>query len=96
MGRYSLVENNLVVNNITWDGISEYNPGHGISVIEFPSNISPDIGWSYTDQFYPPKPYASWVWNQEIYNWEAPEPYPDDGKEYAWDEITKTWWQILT
>jgi hypothetical protein len=96
MGRYSLVENNLVVNNITWDGISQYNPGENILVIPFPPNVAPQVGWSYTDQFYPPKPYASWVWNQSTYNWEAPEPYPTDGKEYTWDEITTTWWPVLT
>ena len=52
------------------------------------------IGYTFdvTEQaFIPPKPYPSWLLNTTIYQWEAPVPYPDDGKMYYWDEATLSW-----
>ena len=41
--------------------------------------------------FIPPKPYPSWVMNSFSYLWEAPVPYPTDGRIYVWDEPTTSW-----
>ena len=41
--------------------------------------------------FIPPKPYASWLLNTTTYRWQAPVPYPTDGKAYYWDEETLSW-----
>ena len=41
--------------------------------------------------FVAEKPYPSWVLNTTTYQWEAPIPYPDDGKAYYWDEATTSW-----
>ena len=52
------------------------------------------IGFSYDkdrDAFIPPKPYDSWVLNEETCLWEAPVPRPDDGNDYEWDEETTSW-----
>jgi len=52
------------------------------------------IGFSYDvtrDAFIPPQPFPSWVLNEDSCNWEPPISYPDDGKNYVWDEDTKTW-----
>jgi hypothetical protein len=52
------------------------------------------IGYTYDserDAFIPPKPYASWVLNEDTCLWEAPTPMPDDGQMYAWNEETQTW-----
>lgn len=35
--------------------------------------------------------FASWVFNEELCRFEAPIPYPDDGKFYVWDEPTTSW-----
>lgn len=43
------------------------------------------------DAFIPPKPFASWVLNEQTCHWEAPVPYPTDGERYMWDEATGTW-----
>jgi hypothetical protein len=54
------------------------------------------IGYSYDygrDAFIPPKPYPSWVLVDQTCLWDSPTPYPNDGKKYDWDEITKTWIQ---
>jgi hypothetical protein len=52
------------------------------------------IGYTYDyvrDAFMPPKPYASWVLNENTCLWDAPTPYPTDGKTYNWDENTQQW-----
>lgn len=52
------------------------------------------IGYAYDqllDAFIPPKPFPSWLLNTETCLWEAPVPYPNDGKLYIWDEQTLSW-----
>lgn len=56
------------------------------------------IGHTYDanhDVFYAPKPYASWVLNQNTWLWEAPTPIPTDDKNYCWDESTVSWVESL-
>jgi len=40
------------------------------------------------------KPYPSWIGNEETMTWEAPTPYPDNGKRYTWDEPTTSWIEV--
>jgi hypothetical protein len=52
------------------------------------------IGFTYDrvkDAFIPPKPFASWVLNEDTCLWDAPVAMPDDGKVYVWDEATTNW-----
>ena len=52
------------------------------------------IGYTYNaglDAFVPPKPFASWVLNNDTAQWDAPTPMPTDGKRYGWDEATTSW-----
>jgi len=52
------------------------------------------IGYTYDpvlDSFIRPKPFPSWLLNTTTTNWEAPVPYPTDGKYYDWDEETLSW-----
>jgi hypothetical protein len=35
--------------------------------------------------------YASWIFNEDTCRYEAPVPYPTDGKIYKWDEQTFSW-----
>lgn len=52
------------------------------------------IGYSYDasrDAFIPPKPYNSWLLNDETCLWSAPVAYPADSKLYSWDEETLNW-----
>lgn len=46
------------------------------------------------DAFIPPKPFASWLLNEDTCRWESPVPYPTDGKFYFWDESTLSWKEI--
>jgi hypothetical protein len=52
------------------------------------------IGFEYNaelDAFIPPKPFNSWLLNQETCLWYSPVEMPLDGKAYKWDEDTLSW-----
>ena len=58
------------------------------------------IGYTYNadiDAFVPPKPFASWLLNEETAQWDAPVAMPEDAgtgeppKRYQWDEGTVNW-----
>jgi hypothetical protein len=52
------------------------------------------VGYTYDaalDAFISPKPYPSWLLNTETCQWQAPIPYPADGKYYYWNEDTQSW-----
>lgn len=56
------------------------------------------VGYTYDrvrDAFIPPQPFASWSLNENTCLWEAPVPYPDDGKIYHWDEETTSWVEVV-
>jgi hypothetical protein len=56
------------------------------------------VGYSYdaqADIFVPPQPYPSWVLSPHTALWEAPVPYPTDGKVYEWDEATTSWKELV-
>ena len=61
------------------------------------------VGYTYNadiDAFVPPKPYASWLLNENTCLWEAPVAMPADAgtgeppKRYTWDEATTSWVEI--
>jgi len=55
------------------------------------------VGYDYSsekDAFVPPKPLPSWVLNESTCRWEAPVPYPTDGKSYDWNESTTSWIEV--
>lgn len=52
------------------------------------------IGFIYDpirDAFIPPKPYNSWVIDEETCLWKAPIPKPEDDGIYTWNESTLSW-----
>lgn len=58
------------------------------------------IGYTYNadiDAFVPPQPFASWIFNTNTAQWEAPVAMPEDAgtgeppKMYSWDEATTSW-----
>jgi hypothetical protein len=56
------------------------------------------IGFTYDavrDAFIPPKPFTSWILDENTCIWQAPIPAPNDGKLYAWNEDTKSWIEII-
>ena len=52
-------------------------------------------GYTYSEQldaFIPPKPYNSWILNEDTCQWEPPTPMPEGN--YTWDEDSVSW-QLL-
>jgi hypothetical protein len=52
------------------------------------------IGFTYDeerDAFIPPKPFGSWVLNEDTGLWEPPIEYPNDENLYFWDESSISW-----
>jgi hypothetical protein len=55
------------------------------------------IGYYYDEQrdaFIPPKPYPSWILNEDTCLWISPVSYPNDGKDYMWNEDIINWEEI--
>jgi hypothetical protein len=55
------------------------------------------IGYTYDeerDAFIPPKPFDSWTLNEGTCRWQAPVPYPQDGRAYVWDEDSVLWIEL--
>lgn len=52
------------------------------------------------DAFIPPRPYASWVLDEQTCLWKAPVDMPEDAgtgeppKRYQWDEVTTSWMEV--
>jgi hypothetical protein len=56
------------------------------------------IGYTYDadrDAFIAPKPYASWVLDEDTCRWQSPVPYPTDGKQYVWNENKREWEEVV-
>jgi hypothetical protein len=52
------------------------------------------IGYQYDqtrDAFIAPKPFNSWILNEDTCRWEAPVAMPIDSNRYTWNETTLTW-----
>ena len=52
------------------------------------------IGFKYDvtlDAFIPPKPYPSWILDEQSCLWNPPISHPNDGQIYIWNEDTKSW-----
>ena len=55
------------------------------------------IGYTYdavNDVFYAPKPFNSWTLSETTWLWEPPVAYPNDGKQYVWNEETISWQEV--
>jgi hypothetical protein len=66
---------------------------HSSGGIPFRKNYA-GIGYQYDQQrdaFIPPKPFNSWVLNENTCLWNAPIEYPQDDNEYIWNEQTLSW-----
>jgi len=79
---------------------TSYNTYHGINErtgLAIRKNFA-GIGYTYDeikDAFIPPKPYNSWILNEETCDWESPTSYPNDGKTYSWNEENTEWVEII-
>jgi hypothetical protein len=101
MSHFAKVENNTVTNVIVaepefFDTFVDTSPGEWVQT-SYTGAIRKNyagIGYSYDkvrDAFIPPKPFESWVLNEDTCLWDAPTPMPDDDQRYMWNEDTQAW-----
>lgn len=75
---------------------TSYNTRGGIHInngTPFRKNYA-GIGYTYDaqrDAFIPPKPFPSWILNEDTCEWNAPINHPDDGQLYLWNEENQNW-----
>ena len=87
--------NNLYKTNDIWK-MTSYNTFGGIHKLggtPFRKNFA-GIGFKYDqarDAFIAPKPFNSWILNEDTCRWEAPVAKPDDGQRYIWNETNQVW-----
>ena len=87
--------NNLYKSRDVWKQTSYNTKGgiHKLGGTPFRKNYA-GIGYKYDqtrDAFIPPKPFNSWILNEDSCLWEAPVVKPDDGNYYNWNEETTSW-----
>jgi len=87
-----ITNNGIEVEQLGIDFIESLNIDYNYDSIKQTSynsnfrNIFAGIGFTYdsiNDVFISPKPYEDWILVN--YKWEAPIPYPSDGKLYSWN-----------
>ncbi|HDT5217313.1 TPA: hypothetical protein RCG95_000027 [Enterobacter roggenkampii] len=66
--RYAVVKDGLVINIVSWDGISDWSPDDGVAVA-CPEDVSP--GWLYdgdtfTNPDEPPEPTNAELYDNEL------------------------------
>lgn len=55
------------------------------------------IGYTYDqgrDAFIAPKPFESWILDEDTCLWEPPIKFPEDGKLHLWDEENQKWNEV--
>ena len=66
---------------------------HRLEGIPFRKNHAA-IGYTYDSQrdaFISPKPYNSWILNENTCLWDAPVARPNDNNIYSWNEENQNW-----
>jgi len=87
--------NTLHKTNDVWKQTS-YNTSGGVHKLGETPLRKNYAGTGYTydetrDAFISPQSYPSWTLNEDTCLWEAPVAYPDDDKNYYWNEETTSW-----
>ena len=91
--------NNIYKTNDVWVQTS-YNTRGGVHILDgtpFRKNY-PGVGYKYDqarNAFIPPKPYNSWILNEDTCLWDSPVAKPttelEDNQYYYWNESILNW-----
>lgn len=104
--QYAYIKNSEVVNLIIFDEPSEellnqFKIDNDLDSVVLADNKA-YVGGTYDGiKFIPQKPFSSWIYNEEINDWQAPMPYPvqftedENGEMYqisfVWNEEEQAW-----
>lgn len=94
---YAFIKDSNVVNIAIFDEfntelISDFKNQLNLDEIILATNKT-EIGGTYDGiRFWPIQPYPSWIKNEEINDWEAPMPIPEEiSHKYIWNEEKTSW-----
>ena len=92
------IDSGVVGNPSNWiqTSYNTFGGKHKLGGIPLRKNYA-GIGFTYDaqrDAFIPPKPYPSWILNEETCLWEAPIQPPQDWRKYKWNEAKLRWEEI--
>jgi len=91
LGVGNIVERVIVISNDV--ATTEQAGVDFINKLYFRKNFA-GIGYQYDQQkdaFIAPKPFSSWILNEDTCRWESPIPYPQDNNKYNWNEQNQSW-----
>jgi hypothetical protein len=94
------VDETELINELDTETFYSQATGYNIKRTSYNSNIRKNyagIGFTYDatrDAFIAPKPFNSWVLDEDTCRWQAPTPYPTDDKKYYWSEDDLSWREI--
>lgn len=92
-----IVKRTVVVDESVEDGegfVVSLFGGQWIESTKTPGKFMAGIGYKCLpdyEGFQSPQPFASWTFNKDSWNWEAPVPMPADSKSYIWNEDIGAW-----
>ena len=97
MKNYAFI-NGISVLNIVQAEDQPENTELGIFIEYNESTNDAVIGGTYNEElnkFISPKPYPSWILNEDTCIWEAPSAKPENGY-YRWDETSVSWVEMIS
>ena len=87
----SIVDKVIVADASFFNTFVDNSPGQWIQTSEAAVGDTYD---STRDAFVPPKPYPSYILDEDTNSWQPPVAHPGDGKVYEWDEATTNWVEV--
>jgi hypothetical protein len=96
MGNFAVIKNGIVENVIVAEALvvaQSLLPDYLVIEIE-PNDIAAGVGSSYEGgKFIPPKPFDSWVLNEDASEWISPvaRPVIEQGQMMKWNEDELKW-----
>jgi hypothetical protein len=89
---FAIIKDNVVINTVIADSKSIAESITNETCVQYLDNQNVYIGGTYNGTtFTPPKPFASFIYNEETNKWDAPIAMPVDGKNYRWSENNLSW-----
>jgi hypothetical protein len=93
MAKFAVLDGENIINIIVADSKEIAEEITGKICIEYTTQIAEPGGFYDGVDFIEKKPFPSWILNSNK-QWKAPVPYPDDGKQYFWDEAIINWVEV--
>jgi hypothetical protein len=94
---YAFIKNNIVTNIVIFDDeninlFDSFKEIYELDNIVLATDNTYINGEYDGNKFWPIRPYASWIKNEELNEWQAPVSMPENiASKYIWNENTLSW-----